>query len=194
MTEAERQRALLEFWFGAPGSPEHDTPRKLWFERNDDFDAALRARFGADHARACAGGCDDWCETAEGALALVLLLDQLSRNLHRGEARAFAQDAQARDVARRALAHGFDRAVAPVRRLFFYLPLMHSEEIADQEHCLTLVAAMPASAERDSSLASARRHRDIVARFGRFPHRNLALGRASTAAETEFLAGPNSSF
>jgi uncharacterized protein (DUF924 family) len=190
VTEAERQRALLEFWFGAPGAPEHDQPRKLWFERNDAFDAGLRERFGADHARACAGGCDGWAETADGALALVLLLDQLSRNLHRGQPEAFANDAHARDVVRHALERGFDQAVAPVRRLFFYMPLMHSEELADQERSIALIAALPAGPGRDSNLASARQHRDIVARFGRFPHRNLVLGRPSTPAETAFLATP----
>ena len=194
MNDEERQRALLAFWFGAPGSPEHDTPRGVWFERNDDFDAALRERFLADHQRACNGGCDDWAETADGALALVLLLDQLSRNLHRGRPEGFAYDAKARGVANAALARGFERAVAPVRCIFFYLPLMHSEALADQERCIALLALLPTGAQRDGSLASAQRHRDIIARFGRFPHRNLVLGRASTAEEMAFLAEPNSSF
>ena len=194
MSDEARQRALLAFWFGAPGSPVHDAPRGIWFERNDDFDAALRARFLADHQRACNGGCDDWAETADGALALVLLLDQLSRNLHRGRPESFASDAKAREVARAALARGFERAVAPVRCIFFYLPLMHSEALADQEACIALLALLPTGAQRDGSLASAQRHRDIIARFGRFPHRNLVLGRASTAEEAAFLAEPNSSF
>lgn len=186
--------ALLEFWFGAPGTPGCDEPRALWFKPDPAFDAALGARFGAAYRDAEASRCDHWCDSAAGALALLLLLDQVPRNLNRGRAAAFACDAKACATARAALARGFDREVPAVRRLFFYLPFEHSEALADQELSLALVAALPPGPYREQSLAAARLHPAIIARFGRFPHRNRALGRASTAAEEAFLKEPDSSF
>ncbi len=190
----ERAAALLDFWFGPDGSPGCDRPRAVWFQPRRGFDAALRRRFARDHARAAAGGYGHWRTAPETCLALVLLLDQLPRNLHRGTRRAYASDARARALARHALARGFDRRVAPVRRWFFYLPFMHSEALADQETGLALSAALPAGPGTAQALAAARQHRDIIARFGRFPHRNRFLGRTGTAEEEAFLKEPGSSF
>ncbi len=189
-----RAWALLEFWFGMPGTPECDRHRAVWFKPDPAFDAALRDGFYADHIAAVAGGCAGWEGACDTALALVLLLDQLPRNLNRGSADAFACDAEARAVASRAIANGFDHALPPVRRSFVYLPFEHSEDLADQERSLLLFASLPPGEYRDRALDSARRHHVIIARFGRFPHRNRALGRRSTLAEAAFLQEPGSSF
>jgi uncharacterized protein (DUF924 family) len=156
-----------------------------WFRKDAAFDAEIGRRFGKAHAAAAAGGFTRWEDTAEGALALVLLLDQFSRNLHRGAPDAFAQDQRARRVAEKALASGFDLAVEPALRLFFYLPFEHSESLGDQERCVRLCHALPDS----SLLPYAREHEAIIRRFGRFPHRNAALGRHTTPAEKAFLEG-----
>ena len=131
------------------------------------------------------GGTSDWAETPEGALALVLLLDQFSRNMFRGSPKAFAQDEMARAIAREAIDAGFDQEVAPDLRCFFYLPFMHSEAIADQERCVALCHALGAAAIS----RYAREHERIIRRFGRFPHRNPILGRHTTPAEQAFLDG-----
>jgi uncharacterized protein (DUF924 family) len=156
-----------------------------WFRKDETFDAELRDRFGALHSAAAAGEKDHWADTPEGTLALVLVLDQFSRNMLRGSPRAFAQDAKAREVARAALAAGFDRMVDPALRQFLYLPFMHSEAIADQERCVVLYHAL---GDRDG-LPYARDHERIVRRFGRFPHRNAVLGRPTSPAERAFLEG-----
>ena len=153
-----------------------------WFKRDDGFDATFRERFLAVHAQAAAGTLDPWLSTAEGALALVLLLDQFPRNAFRGTPRVYATDAKARAAADLAIRAGFDRSVPPALRQFFYLPFMHSEQAEDLERCVVLneqVGGEP--------LRYARHHRDIVARFGRFPHRNALLGRPSTPEEERFL-------
>lgn len=183
----ERARALIDFWFGAPETPERHRPRDVWFKADLAFDAALRERFQDDHERAHHGALDDWQEEPESCLALLLLLDQLSRNLHRGTARAFASDARARAVARRALARGFDRALPPVWRWFFYLPFEHSENLDDQGLSLRLHASLPEDEDKASCMAYAQEHYDTIARFGRFPTRNRALARSSTAEEGAFL-------
>lgn len=174
---------VLGFWFG------ECTPAQ-WFAKDDGFDATLRARFGALHEEAAAGGLGDWEGTADGRMALLLLLDQMSRNLYRGDPRAFAQDARARDVARRAIAAGDHVFAPPQRCTFLFLPFEHSEDLADQLWSEALFRAL-GDAELDDY---AKRHRVIVERFGRFPHRNAALGRASTAEELSFLEQPTSSF
>ncbi|HEX2113111.1 MAG TPA: DUF924 family protein [Alphaproteobacteria bacterium] len=194
-----RAAALRDFWFGIAGGPEYGRPRKIWFEKNAEFDEELCRRFLADHERAASGACDPLAETPEGAVALVLLLDQLPRNLFRCTPRAFATDAQARAVAKRAVDAGFDRQVPPVERVFLYLPFEHSESLEDQRRSLALFESLPVTPEfpasdRDLTIAYARRHLEIIERFGRFPHRNAALGRASTPEELAFLQEPNSSF
>ena len=174
---------VLDFWF----APEHVA---LWFERSDDFDAACVAAMMPAHLAAVSGNLEGWKATADGTLALVILLDQLPRNGFRGQPRAFASDAQARAVARHALAHGFDLALPADRRRFFYLPFEHSETLADQFVPVALFT--PFGDEKLTFYAE--RHREIVERFGRFPHRNAVLGRASTEAEQRFLEEPHSSF
>lgn len=160
---------------------------QAWFAKNDAFDAAIRDRFGAAVESALAGGFEAWRDTPEGALALLLLLDQFTRNLFRGQAKAFSGDARARDVAREALARGFDGAVDPALSKFLFMPFMHSEDLADQE----LMVALSRWRFDENTLKFAILHRDIVARFGRFPHRNAALGRQTTAEEAAFLARPD---
>jgi uncharacterized protein (DUF924 family) len=166
---------VMRFWSDAGPS--------RWFDKDDAFDAGFRQRFLATHEAAAAGRLADWAGSAEGALALLVLLDQFPRNAFRGSARMFATDAQARAVAGAAIEAGFDRAAEPLLRPFFYMPFMHSELLADQQRCVALCDAVDANTQRFAWL-----HRDIVERFGRFPHRNTLLGRASTPEEERFLA------
>ena len=166
---------VIDFWTAAgPGR---------WFRPDEAFDAEFRRRFLALHEAAATGRLGDWEQTADGALALLLLLDQFPRNAFRGTARVYATDPQARGVADAALARGFAQQVEPQLRQFFYLPFMHSEALADLERCVALNEP-----EGGESLRWARHHRDVVARFGRFPHRNAVLGRESTPEELRFLA------
>ena len=179
MAERDSIVDIIAFWREAG-------PEK-WFAKDDGFDAAIRARFGEATGAALAGGYDDWRADAQGTLALTLLLDQFPRNLFRGAARAFSGDARAREIAREALARGFDLAVEPALRVFAHLPFMHSEDLADQE----LMMALARWRHDENTLRFAVMHRDIVAQFGRFPHRNAALGRPTTAEEAAFLARPD---
>jgi len=167
--------SIIAFWQAAG-------PQR-WFEKDDGFDADIRARFLAAHEAAAAGRLAGWENSATGTLALLLLLDQFPRNIFRGSARAFATDAQALALAKRAIDRGFDKEVAPELRTFFYLPFMHAEDIAEQEHCVALYeAAGNADGRKWAEL-----HADIIRRFGRFPHRNAVLGRATTPEEQAFL-------
>ena len=154
-----------------------------WFKKAVAFDEAIRLKFEPTHHRAARGEYDAWAETSEGALALLILLDQFPRNLYRNSAHAFATDPKARSIALAAIEKGFDRQVEPLMRNFFYLPFEHSEDLADQDYGVVLCAE---TGEPDD-LKWARLHRDIIARFGRFPHRNAALGRTTTPEEQEFL-------
>jgi uncharacterized protein (DUF924 family) len=156
---------------------------KKWFRKDTDFDRAFRDRFLSTHEAAAAGELTAWGASSEGALALVLLLDQFPRNAFRDLPRMFATDAQARAAADAAIAAGHDQEVEAQLQPFFYMPFMHSEELRDLERCVSLMEA-----EGGESLRYARHHRDIVARFGRFPHRNAVLGRPNTAEEERFLA------
>lgn len=185
--------AILDFWFDRrPGVAL--ASRRAWFEKNTAFDDAIRQRFGAAVESALAEGYADWAETAEGALALLILLDQFPRNIFRGQAKAFAGDARARTIARHAVDRGFDIALPPVMRLFFYLPFEHSEQLADQDLAHLLFAALDKELPGQDLALWADRHRAVILRFGRFPHRNAALGRISSAEEIEFLKQPGSSF
>lgn len=166
---------VVAFW--------RDAGPERWFAKDDAFDVAIADRLGAAHHAAARRELDGWAATAEGALALLILLDQAPRNLFRGSAHAFATDPLARRIARAAIDAGHDGAIEPMLRPFMYLPLEHSEAIDDQERCVQLMAF---DAE---SLKWAIVHRDIIARFGRFPHRNAALGRESSPEEVAFLAG-----
>jgi uncharacterized protein (DUF924 family) len=196
MTADERKdaTALIDFWFGPPRSPGRFQERAVWFKVDPGFDAQLRDHFGALRQRAASGHGADWLLEAEPCLALILLLDQLPRNLFRGRAEAFASDAAAREAARAALARGFDRSLPATWRQFIYLPLEHSEDIADQELSVKLASGLARDPAFAGALDYARRHHAIIARFGRFPHRNGALGRSSTAEELAFLNEPGSSF
>lgn len=168
---------VVRFWFEEAG------PRK-WFRGGPAFDAEIRARFSDHHAAASSGLLEPWRATPEGALALLIVLDQFSRNLFRGDARAFASDPYARLIADGAIARRFDKIAAPAARPFFYLPFMHSEDRADQRRSLALFkATLPAS----GNLRFAVEHADIIERFGRFPHRNAVLARTPTPAETAYL-------
>ena len=175
MTDRVAPAEIVSFWREAG-------PDK-WFAQDESFDQAIRLRFLPTCAAAANGELAAWEKSAAGALALALLLDQFPRNMFRGSARAFATDALARAVADRALAGGFDQATELAMRPFFYLPFMHSEALLDQDRSVRLYEAL-GEAEQ---LRYATEHRDVVQRFGRFPHRNHALGRATTAAEQAFL-------
>ena len=186
---------ILDFWFGRPDDAGYGGKREIWFEKSDDFDAEIRATFMADYEAAKAGNLDHMQRTARGALALVILLDQFPRNMFRGGPRAFATDAQAREVAGAAIACGFDKALTPVERRFLFLPFEHGENLADQARYAWYVREhLPADDDREKSIEYGRLHRVIIERFGRFPHRNAALGRTSTAEEIAFFDEPNSSF
>jgi uncharacterized protein (DUF924 family) len=182
MTEA---REVLTFWFGTT-----DERRPEWFRKDDAFDALVRERFGVLVERALAGELRDWSAEADLALARVLLLDQFTRNMFRGTPRAFTGDALALDAAREMVAGGQDRQLRPMCRVFVYLPFEHAEDRRSQQESLRLFEALG----DPDFLDYARRHAAIVERFGRFPHRNAILGRASTPEEIEFLKQPGSGF
>ena len=194
---------VLEFWLGASGPDGSLDPqkRRMWFGEGHTHDEAIGRRFGALHARAASGGLDaEWCADSRGRLALIIVLDQFSRHIHRGTPAAFAQDAAAQRLALAGIAHGEDRALIPAARSFFYLPLEHAEDRALQERSVECFEALLADvapqwrADYESFLDYARRHRDIIERFGRFPHRNTALGRPGTEEEIAFLRQPGSAF
>lgn len=176
-------RDILDFWFLPLDDPEHGKPRRIWWESTPAFDAESQSRFGALVDRAIAGTLDAWRKSPDGALALVLLCDQFPRNIHRRTARAFSGDAEARETARFAIARNYPAAYGPDMRMFFFMPFQHSESLADQEFCCALFATL-GNAENDRYAIE---HRDIVARFGRFPHRNEALGRDCTPEEIDYL-------
>lgn len=168
---------VLTFW--------RDAGPDKWFNKDTAFDDAIRSRFLETYEAAAAGELSDWESTADGALALTIVLDQFPRNMFRNDRRTFAADPLAREVAGRALARGFDRGRPITDQQFFYLPFEHSEELADQERCCALFAA----AGDADLLKWARLHEDIIRRFGRFPHRNKVLGRTTTPDEQAFLDG-----
>ena len=166
---------VLDFWFGAD-------PEK-WFSRDDAFDAAIVEAFLPTYEAGKAGRLADWEAAPESALALIIVLDQFSRNMFRGSARVFGTDAPALAVAKHAVARGFDQKLALPKRNFFYMPFMHSEDLAEQERCV----ALSRQSADENTLKYAELHADIIRRFGRFPHRNAVLGRTTTPAEQAFL-------
>ncbi|MBL8311727.1 MAG: DUF924 family protein [Burkholderiales bacterium] len=167
-------RDIVSFW--------RDAGPERWFRKDAAFDTVFRERFAVEHEAAASGGLDAWQASAEGALALLILLDQYPRNSFRGSPRMFATDAQAVAVANAALARGFDRELGDEMQRFFYLPFMHSERLSDQERCVELYRPLGGDGLRYAEI-----HRDAVARFGRFPHRNPILGRTMTAEEQTYL-------
>jgi uncharacterized protein (DUF924 family) len=180
---------ILGFWFG-----DGTLARAEWFRKDPVFDAAIRERFGAAVERALEGAFAAWAAEPRGALALVLLLDQFTRNIHRDTARMFAGDARALAVAESAVAAGFDDALMPQERSFLYLPFEHAEDAAAQARSVALFTRLAEEAGLQSPLEWAQKHADVIRRFGRYPHRNEILGRASTPEETAFLAAPGSRF
>ena len=194
---------MLDFWFGPPDDPGHTQTRAEWFRKDAAFDALIAQRFGTLIEQALAGGIDGWAQVKEvssgarplTALARVIVLDQFPRNAFRGTARAFAGDALALQGCRSLVASGLDRGLSGVQRQFVYLPFEHSEDLAHQRTALQLFEQL---ARDEPALAGlhewARKHHDVIARFGRFPHRNAALGRASTDQEQAFLLQPGSGF
>jgi len=187
-------RDILNFWF-ADGP---DSFRPAWFQRDDAFDAEIRQRFGTLVLPARQGELASWADTAEGALALVLVLDQFPRNLFHGTPEAFASDEHARKVARQAvLQRRHDLATGPVARSFFYLPFEHGEALADQDLSVALFEGLrdhTPSRAPGGVIDYAWRHRQVISRFGRFPHRNQTLGRSNTPAEETYLSQPGSGF
>ena len=193
---------ILQFWFGdaaeAPAKAEARMP--LWFDVSPENDARIRARFGTTVEAAARGELASWAGSRRPALALVVLLDQFSRNIWRGTARAFAQDAQALDVARQMVAAGFFGELAPIEQVFLTLPFEHSESLDAQREAVRLCREVAAMAPPDwrpfmeSFLPYAEQHHELIARFGRFPHRNAVLGRVSTPEEEAYLAGGGETF
>lgn len=183
-----RAAEVIGFWFREPGRD------KRWFAKDAAFDEEIRARFLPRHEEALRGDFASWKARDGDCLALILLLDQFPRNLFRGTARAFAGDAHALEAARHALASGYDRGMRPVERLFAYLPFEHSESPEDQRLSCRLMRPLADYPETDDAYRYAVRHLEVIQRFGRFPHRNAALGRASTEEELAFLKQPGSGF
>lgn len=194
--------SVLAFWFGSPGSAAEiaGRQRKLWFGKTPENDLAVAERFAATLRAAAVGRLDHWVSTPRGRLALVIVLDQFPHHIHRDQPQAFATDSQALSLSLDALAAGEDQQLAPIERVFLYLPLEHAESIEMQDQSVSLYEKLAREAgtdERalfDDFLDYARKHRDVVARFGRFPHRNAILGRPSTPDELEFLKLPGSRF
>jgi len=181
---------VLAFWFGA--GADYGKRHKRWFVKDPAFDAEIATRFATLHRQL--GDERRWLESPRSCLARVIVLDQFPRNMFRGTARAFASDALALDAARHAVDNAYDGRLLPVERQFIYLPFEHSERLEDQERACQLCEPLVAFAETDDALRYAIAHRDIIRRFGRFPHRNALLGRTSTPEELEFLKQPGSSF
>jgi uncharacterized protein (DUF924 family) len=167
---------IIDFWFS-------DESRKRWFKSTPDFDQALRDRFEDVWQRASRGELDHWMQTATGCLALVIILDQFPLNMFRGTAHSFSSEARSREVAATAIERGFDKTLSAEQKSFLYMPFMHSEALDDQQLALQLFD----QPGLESNFRFARHHHSIIEKFGRFPHRNAVLGRASTDAEIEYL-------
>ena len=200
--EPPEYEKVLSFWFGEldeHGAPTAETSAR-WFKKDAGFDQTIRDRFQALHAAVHAGEREDWLGSARGRLAYVIVLDQFSRNMYRDTPAMFASDPRALAAALAGIDAGDDRELRAAERAFFYMPLMHSEDLAVQDRCVSVFTAWRDSVEGDArkraanSIDYAEKHRVIVRRFGRFPHRNAILGRPSTPEELEFLSQPGSSF
>jgi len=184
---------VLTFWFLDP-TGQTAKNRKEWFIKSSKFDQEIRDRFLDLYEQAASGQLDHWQETAPGILALILVLDQFPRNLFRGDPRSFATDDKALTLTQMAIARGFDQALPLIQRWFVYLPLMHSEDLDIQNQSVEFFRQFELDPETQSSYPYAIKHRDVIQRFGRFPHRNAILGRENTPEETAFLQQPGSSF
>lgn len=189
----DEAQAVLAFWF----DPAH---REEWFAAQPSFDLAIHTRFGETFRLAAQGRLAHWTETPRGWLALLIVLDQFSRNFYRGDRQAWAQDLHAQRIALSGIEEGFDRQLPPIQRVFAYMPLEHAEDMGLQRRCVALFEdlceSLPAH-ERDHHagfLDYARKHEAVIARFGRFPHRNALLGRTNTPEEEDYLAQPHAGF
>lgn len=191
---AQDFHAVLDFWFGAPGSADFGRPRAAWFKKSDAFDALIRERFLSLYEAARVGELAGWRDSPLSLLALIIVCDQFPRNLFRDSPRAFESDPLALDCAREMVARGWDRRLLGVQRQFVYLPFEHAENIAMQRESMRLFGELAHEPAHAGLLEWAHKHFVIIERFGRFPHRNAVLGRASSAEETEFLKGPDSKF
>lgn len=189
-----RPQEILDFWFGRPEDEDYGKIRPVWFNDDPQFAEKIRQNWREDFEVAAEGKLNDWQNTPEGALALVLLFDQASNILYRHQAKAFETDAQAREIARLSIEKGFDQQFPDNHRWFFYLPFEHSENADDQNFSVQLFSSLAPTEENKITLDYALRHKRVIDRFGRFPNRNDALGRESTPEEKEFLAGPNAPF
>ena len=185
---------VLDFWFGRREDPGYGEFRDAWFRKDGAFDAEVIDRFGGLYERAASGELDGWREDAEGCLALVICLDQFPRNMFRGDARTHATDTKALETAGYAVERALDRELPPFQRMFLYMPFMHAESVGDQRRSVELFEALAAEPGGPDVTEYAAGHRDIVERFGRFPHRNSLLGRETTPEEAEFLTQPGSSY
>jgi uncharacterized protein (DUF924 family) len=185
---------ILDFWFGREGKEGYGEFREAWFIKDPEFDREIRDRFESIYEEAAAGRLEHWKDEAQSCLALIILLDQFPRNMFRGDPKTYATDDKAREAARHAVEHAYDRELPPYGRLFVYLPFEHSEDLEDQRFSVELFRGLAADIGSEELLDYAVRHLEIIERFGRFPHRNEILGRATTPEEAEFLRGPDSSF
>jgi uncharacterized protein (DUF924 family) len=187
-------REILDFWFGREGDEGYGEFREAWFTKDPEFDREVWDRFEGAYEEAAAGRLDHWKDEAQSCLALIILLDQFTRNMFRGDPKTYATDDKVREAARHAVEHAYDRELSPYGRLFVYLPFEHSEDLEDQRFSVELFRGLAAEMGSEDLLGYAVRHLEIIERFGRFPHRNEILGRATTPEEAEFLRGPDSSF
>ncbi|CAA9459794.1 MAG: hypothetical protein AVDCRST_MAG02-2073 [uncultured Rubrobacteraceae bacterium] len=185
---------VLDFWFGSEGEPGYGEFRSQWFQKDEAFDREVTDRFGGLYEEAAEGRLDAWREEPEGCLALVICLDQFPRNMFRGDARTHATDGKALDAAKYAIERALDRELPAFQRMFLYMPFMHAEGVEDQRRSVELFEGLAAEPGGPDVVEYAAGHREIVERFGRFPHRNAILGRETTPEEAEFLTRPGSSF
>ena len=189
-----QHKEILDFWFGKPEDSGYGKPRKFWFIKDEELDQIIKSRFTEIHQQAAMGNLDSWREQPLSCLALIIVLDQFSRNMFRGLPQAFATDAQALNYSQYAIAKIFDSQLLPVQRWFIYLPFEHSEDLADQEKSVQLCTTLTDEDDSQSYIDYAYKHFEVIKKFGRFPHRNKILGRENTPEEIEFLKQPGSSF
>jgi len=189
-----RAEEVLDFWFGREGDPGYGEFREAWFRKDPEFDAEVTSRFADLYEQAASGGLDGWREEAASCLALVIVLDQFPRNMFRGDGRTHATDGKALEVSRYAVDNALDRELPAFQRMFLYMPFMHGEDIEDQRRSVELFERLANEPGGPDVVSYAVAHRDIVERFGRFPHRNAILGRQTTPEEAVFLTTEGSSF
>ena len=189
-----RAGEVLDFWFGREGDPEYGQFREEWFRKDPSFDARVTEQFADLYEEAAGGNLDGWRDDAESCLALVILLDQFPRNMFRGDGRTHAEDSRALGASEYAVEHALDRELPAFQRMFLYMPFMHSESVEDQRRSVEMFERLAGEEGAPDVVSYAVAHRDIVERFGRFPHRNEILGRETTPEEAVFLTKEGSSF